>query len=75
MSAAARPLRNLIAKSALRIVNTKHIEPIDKWHITKGDLVQVLSGRSAGKTGKVLRVRRSKNRVIVEGLNMVSLGV
>ena len=31
----------------------------------------VIAGRERGKTGKVLRVLREKNRVIVERLNMV----
>ena len=39
--------------------------------IRKGDTVQVLSGRDKGKTGSVLKVLPSKNRVIVQGVNMV----
>ena len=40
--------------------------------IKKDDLVQVITGKDKGKTGKVLSVDRDKNRAIVEGLNMVS---
>ena len=48
-----------------------------KLKIRKGDLVQVIAGDSKGtkanpKQGKVLEVLIDKNRVIVEGANMVS---
>jgi large subunit ribosomal protein L24 len=39
--------------------------------IRSGDSVQVMSGKDAGKRGKVLRVEPSRNRLYVEGLNMV----
>ena len=38
----------------------------------KGDTVYVNDGKDKGKTGRVLRVLVSKNRAVVEGLNMVS---
>ncbi|MCI2957818.1 50S ribosomal protein L24 [Agromyces atrinae] len=47
-------------------------------NIKKGDLVQVISGRSQarggdrGKQGKVLEVLVADNRVIVEGINYVT---
>lgn len=41
-------------------------------HIKKGDTVYVNAGNDKGKTGRVLRVLVSKNRAVVEGLNMVS---
>jgi len=40
--------------------------------IKKGDTVKVISGNSKGKIGKVLRVFPKENRVIVEGVNIVS---
>ena len=43
-----------------------------KLHIKKGDMVYVNAGNDKGKTGKVLEVITSKNRAIVEGVNMVS---
>ena len=43
-----------------------------KFHIKKGDTVIVNAGNDKGKTGKVLEVVREKDRVIVEGVNMVS---
>ena len=42
-----------------------------KFHIKKGDLVQVNSGASKGKQGKVLEVITATERAIVEGVNMV----
>jgi large subunit ribosomal protein L24 len=39
--------------------------------IRRDDRVQVIAGKDAGKTGKVLRVEPKKNRVYVEGLNIV----
>ena len=43
-----------------------------KLHIKKGDTVYVNAGNDKGKTGKVLSVDPSKDRAIVEGINMVS---
>jgi large subunit ribosomal protein L24 len=39
--------------------------------IRSGDNVQVISGKDRGKSGRVLRVEPKKNRLVVEGLNMV----
>jgi large subunit ribosomal protein L24 len=39
--------------------------------IRKGDTVQVISGDSRGKTGRVLMVDDVKQRVLVEKINMV----
>jgi large subunit ribosomal protein L24 len=39
--------------------------------IRSGDQVKVISGKDRGKSGKVLRVEPRKERVFVEGLNMV----
>lgn len=41
-------------------------------HIKSGDTVVVISGKDRGKTGKVMKVMPSENRVIVEGVNMVT---
>ena len=42
-----------------------------RMHITKGDLVVVISGEDKGKRGKVLRALPRKGRVVVEGVNIV----
>jgi large subunit ribosomal protein L24 len=39
--------------------------------IRSGDHVKVISGKDQGKTGRVLRVEPKRERVFVEGLNMV----
>jgi large subunit ribosomal protein L24 len=39
--------------------------------IRSGDRVQVISGKDRGKSGRVLRVDPAKERVYVEGLNMI----
>ncbi len=39
--------------------------------IRKGDMVAVISGNDRGKRGRVLRVIPEKNRVVVEGVNIV----
>ena len=41
-----------------------------KLHIKKGDMVQVIAGDNKGKQGKVLKVEVSKERAIVEGVNI-----
>lgn len=43
-----------------------------KFHIKRGDTVQVIAGNSKGKQGKVLEVIVDKDRAIVEGVNQVS---
>ncbi|WP_341479097.1 50S ribosomal protein L24 [Heliobacterium chlorum] len=45
--------------------------PKVKVHVKKGDLVQVISGKDAGKKGKVLQVIPDKHRVVVEKINLV----
>jgi large subunit ribosomal protein L24 len=39
--------------------------------IRRDDTVVVIAGKDRGKTGKVLRVDPKRNRVFVEGLNIV----
>ena len=39
--------------------------------VRSGDTVHVISGKDAGKQGRVLRVEPKRNRLYVEGLNMV----
>ena len=39
--------------------------------LRSGDHVQVMAGKDRGKQGKILRVEPAKERVYVEGLNMV----
>ena len=39
--------------------------------LRRDDRVVVISGKDKGKTGKIIRVDRSKDRVYVEGINIV----
>ena len=45
---------------------------MNKLHIKKNDTVIVLAGKDKGKKGKVQKVLVDDQRVIVEGINMVS---
>jgi large subunit ribosomal protein L24 len=42
-----------------------------KLHIKKGDTVMVIAGDSKGQQGRVLVVDSEKERILVEGVNMV----
>ena len=42
-----------------------------KLHIKKGDTVMVIAGDSKGQQGRVLVVDGEKERILVEGVNMV----
>ena len=42
-----------------------------KIRVKKGDLVAVISGADAGKTGKILRVFPGTQRVVIEGVNLI----
>ena len=45
---------------------------MSKVHVRTGDEVIVINGKDRGKKGKVLEVRPSEGKVIVEGINMVT---
>ena len=42
-----------------------------RLRIRSGDQVKVIAGKDRGKSGKVMRVEPTKERLYVEGLNMV----
>jgi large subunit ribosomal protein L24 len=42
-----------------------------KFHVKKGDQVTVIAGKEKGKSGKIIAVLTKKQRVIVEGLQMI----
>lgn len=46
-------------------------EPKPSFHIRKGDQVIVIAGKEKGKKGRVIRLLTSKNRVVVERVNIV----
>ena len=39
--------------------------------IKKGDTVQIITGSDAGKSGRVIKIFLNKDRVVVEGVNIV----
>jgi len=42
-------------------------------HVKKGDKVKVLSGKDRGKQGTILEAYHKKDRVLVDGVNMVKI--
>lgn len=40
-------------------------------HVKKGDMVFVITGKDKGKKGRVIAAYPKKNKVLVEGINMV----
>ena len=49
----------------------KPVVETTKWNIVRGDMVAVTQGPQAGQQGKVLAVLRSKNRLLIDNVNMV----
>jgi len=45
---------------------------MSKLKLKKGDTVRVISGESRGQEGKIVSIDTTKNRAIVEGVNMIS---
>ncbi len=43
-----------------------------KIHVRTGDKVVVVSGKDKGKTGNVKKVITAENKVLVEGVNMIT---
>jgi len=42
-----------------------------KFHVHRGDTVQVISGANKGASGAILEVIPRKNQVIIEGVRMI----
>ena len=42
-----------------------------KFHVKKGDNVEVISGNFKGSSGKILQVLPSKQRVLIEGVRII----
>jgi large subunit ribosomal protein L24 len=42
-----------------------------KFHVRRGDTVQVIAGNHKGATGKILEIKAEKAQVIVEGVRMI----
>ncbi len=44
---------------------------IQKFHVKKGDQVQVISGNHKGAVGKILQVLPKKSQVLIEGVRLI----
>lgn len=55
-----------IGSRSAPVAGTKHLE---KLHVKKGDLVEVLSGDDRGKRGKILEAMPGDGKIVVEGIN------
>ncbi len=44
---------------------------MQKFHIKRGDSVVVIAGAHKGKSGKVLEIRATRQRAVVEGVAMI----
>ncbi len=53
------------------VPKVKPADLLNSWKIVKGDMVEVISGAYKGTQGKVLRVQKERNALIVEGVNLV----
>jgi large subunit ribosomal protein L24 len=42
-----------------------------KFHVKKGDVVQVTTGNHKGATGKVLQLLPKKQQVLIEGVRLI----
>jgi large subunit ribosomal protein L24 len=62
-------MKPLVFKKRRRLRNQPKVRV--KLHVTKGDLVQVISGDDKGKRARVLRVHPKSGRVTLEGINVV----
>jgi len=45
-------------------------EAVHKFKLKKEDTVQIITGKDKGKRGRVLKIIRDKDRVVVEGANI-----
>lgn len=43
----------------------------NKTNLKKDDKVKVIAGKDAGKIGKILKVDRKKQRILIENINMI----
>ncbi len=48
----------------------KRLLKVKKLHVKTGDMVEVISGKNKGQSGKVAQVSRKEGKVIVEGVNI-----
>ena len=44
---------------------------MNRFHVHKGDEVEVISGSQKGRKGKILEVKTDSFRALIEGVNMI----
>jgi len=44
---------------------------VHKFKLKKEDTVEIIAGKDKGKRGRILKILREKDRIIVEGANIV----
>jgi len=47
------------------------LEAAHKFKLKKEDTVELIAGKDKGKRGRILKILRDKDRVVVEGANIV----
>lgn len=62
--------RKVSQQAKLRDIKWKHIQKIKKWHIVKGDKVEIIESKGKGEQGIVKEVIRKRNMVVVEGCRL-----
>jgi large subunit ribosomal protein L24 len=46
-------------------------QAVHKFKLKKEDTVQVITGKDKGKRGRILKILRDTDRIVVEGINIV----
>ncbi|MCL2722422.1 MAG: 50S ribosomal protein L24 [Treponema sp.] len=46
-------------------------QALHKFKLKKEDNVEVIAGKDKGKRGKILKILRDRDRIVVEGVNIV----
>ena len=47
------------------------VDAVHKFKLKKEDTVEIIAGKDKGKRGRILKILRDKDRVVVEGANMM----
>lgn len=64
-------MKPLVYKKAQRQQKGQKVRPY-KLHLAKGDRVRVISGSYKGSEGEIIRVLPKHNKVVVDGVNVVT---
>ena len=70
MSVEIAQARRLLARQAASLCHV-HLMNRIKFHVKKGDNVEVISGNFRGSSGKILQVLPKKQRVLIEGVRII----